>query len=53
MLARYLNTQFMNLVMRHAAIRAFTRYTLHFTLIPLPLHPTLYTISASAPAFSL
>ena len=36
-----------------AAIRASTLYTLHPTPYVLPLHPTLYTISANAPAFRL
>ena len=61
MLASYLNTQFMNLVMRHCRYPCL--YNLHFTLYTksdsnyavtlYTLHFTLYTMSASAPAFSL
>ena len=41
--ARYLNSQFMNLVMRRRRYPCL--YTLLPTLYVLPLRPTLYTIS--------
>ena len=59
-LNRYLNSQFMNLVMRHCRYPylytlhpTFYLYALRFTLIPVPLHPTPYALRFTSTLYAL